>query len=245
MHFVSKLVIMAKFFAWCVHLFTASGLLAAFMAILAVDKGAFREAMLWLFLGLLIDGLDGSLARLFRVKEVLPGVNGQTIDYVIDFASYAIIPAFFFYKSGLVPESWALYLTFLILLVSAIYYGISDMVSDDMHFVGFPVLWNMVVLYLYFIFELPPWGNAILVIFFAVMHFVPIKYAYPSQARKFRWFILGNTGIFLIAIFAAVWLYPDRSSLVWWLNLLTVSCYGILAIWETFFLKNHFNAVES
>lgn len=229
---------MAKFLAWGVHVFTASGLLAAFMAIRAVDARAFREAMLWLFLCLLIDGVDGTFARLFRVSEVLPKVKGQTIDYVIDFATYAIIPAYFFYSSAMVPDPWNLYLTFIILLVSALYYGIDGMVSEEMHFIGFPVLWNMVVLFLYFIFDLPVWGTAALILFFAALHFVPIKFAYPSRARRFKWLILGNTVIFLSSVFLAVWLYPQRPAWICWPAVLTTLTYGLVAILETYILDD-------
>ncbi|MCB0631816.1 MAG: CDP-alcohol phosphatidyltransferase family protein [Saprospiraceae bacterium] len=224
---------MAKFLAWCVHAFTASGLLSAFMAILAIDEGNFRTAMLWLFLCQIIDGVDGTFARIFRVKEVLPGVSGSTIDYVIDFATYAIIPAYFFYRAELVPEPWSLYLTFLILLVSALYYGVDKMVSDEMHFIGFPVMWNMVVLFLYFIFDLSALGNALLIVFFAILHFIPIKFAYPSRARRFKWLILGNTVLFLLAVLGAVWWYPKAPGLMTWTAIVTVSIYGILAVIET------------
>ena len=70
---------MAKILAWSVHLFTASGLLAAFMAILAIDTGDFRAAMLWLFLCQIIDGIDGTFARLFRVTEVFPMLKGRRL----------------------------------------------------------------------------------------------------------------------------------------------------------------------
>lgn len=229
---------MAKFLAWCVHAFTASGLLAAFMAILAIDAGNFREAMLWLFLSLLIDGVDGTFARMFRVTEVLPHVKGQTIDYVIDFATYAIIPAYFFYSAEFVPEPWNLYLTFVILMVSALYYGLDGMVSDGMHFVGFPVMWNVVVLFLYFIFDLSAWGTALLVLFFAILHFVPIKFAYPSRARRFKKLILANTLVCLISLFLAVWLFPVQPDWIWWVATLTLGVYGSIAILETYVLKD-------
>lgn len=208
------------------------------MAIIAIDADHFREAMLWLFLCLLIDGVDGTFARLFRVEEVLPNVKGQTIDYVIDFATYAIIPAYFFYSANLVPAPWDLYLTFLILLVSALYYGLDGMVSDGMHFIGFPVMWNMVVLFLYFIFQLPPWGNALLIIVFAILHFVPIKFAYPSRALRFKWLILINTVLCLISVFLAVWLYPGRPLWIWWTSVLTTSTYGVIAVLETYVLDS-------
>lgn len=227
----------AKALAWSVHVFTASGLLAAFMAILAIENGEFRAAMLWLFLCQVIDGVDGGLARLFRVREVLPHVNGQTIDYVIDFATYAIIPAYFFYKAGFVSEEWNLPLTFVILLVSAVYYGIEGMVADDMHFVGFPVMWNMVVLFMYFIFNFPSWMNVLLVIALAVLHFVPIKFAYPSRVQRYRGLTLAITIVFLASVFLAVWLYPERSALITWSAILATAGYGALAVWETYFLR--------
>ncbi len=228
---------MAKFLAWSVHVFTASGLLSAFMAIIAIDADNFREAMLWLFLCLVIDGVDGTFARLFRVTEVLPHVKGITIDYVIDFATYAIIPAYFFYSADLVPAPWNLYLTFSILLVSALYYGLDGMVSDGMHFIGFPVMWNMVVLFLYFIFDLSPWGNALLILFFAILHFVPLKFAYPSRARRFKWLILVNTMLFMISVLSAVWFYPERPAWIWWVSVLTTATYGVIAIVETYVLE--------
>lgn len=228
---------MAKFLAWLVHLFTASGLLAAFMAILAVDAGEFREAMLWLFLCLLIDGVDGTFARMFRVTEVLPHVKGQTIDYVIDFATYAIIPAYFFYSADMVPAPWNLVLTFVILLVSALYYGLDGMVSEGMHFVGFPVLWNLVVLILYFILDFSPWPTAIFILFFAILHFIPIKFAYPSRARRFKGLILITSGVALICLFMAVWTYPVRPAWVWWGAILSIAVFGVIAIMETYFLS--------
>jgi len=140
-----------KSLAWGVHLFTASGLVCGFMAILAVNEKNWRMAMMWLVVALIVDGVDGTFARIFKVKEMLPNVDGQSMDYVIDFATYAIIPAYFFYEAQLVPDVWRLACTSAILLVSALYYGKQGMVSDDMYFIGFPVMWNMVVFYLVFV----------------------------------------------------------------------------------------------
>ena len=134
-----------KTLAWAVHIFTASGLLCGFMAILAINEKDWRTTMFWLLACLVIDGIDGTFARLLKVKEVLPFMDGKMMDYVIDFATYAIIPAYFFYETELVTANWKLPLTFLILLVSALYYGKVGMVSVDNYFMGFPVLWNMVI----------------------------------------------------------------------------------------------------
>jgi len=100
-----------KILALSVHLFTSAGVIAAFMAIRAISESELywqREAMLWLILALFIDGVDGALARLFKAKEVLPDWDGRAIDYVIDFLTYAVIPAFFIYRADMVPESLVL-----------------------------------------------------------------------------------------------------------------------------------------
>lgn len=208
-----------KALAWFVHVFTASGLIAGFMALLAAHHGDFREAMFWLIIAFIIDGVDGTLARKFKVTEILPYMDGKTIDYVVDFFNFAIVPAYIFYLSDLVPVDWRLPLTAIILLVSAVYYGKSGMVSDDKYFIGFPVLWNMVVYFLIFIFTWPSWLNAFTIVFFAVAHFVPLKYIYPSQARRWQKATSVIGGLFFILMCIIVYLYPERN---FWLNTLSV-----------------------
>ena len=225
--------VLEKILAWSVHLFTASGLVAGFMAILAINEKDWRAAMLWLILALIIDGVDGTFARRFRVKEVLPQMDGKTIDYVIDFATYAIIPAYFFHESQLVEEVWRLPCTAIILLVSAIYYGKTGMVSNDMYFIGFPVLWNMVVFILFFVFNFSSMGNVLLIIIFAVLHFLPIKFVYPSQATRFKTLTLINTAVFIISCIAILWFYPAQNT--WWIGsiILSIGYYAAMAIYNT------------
>ena len=204
------------------------------MAILAINAKNWSAAMAWLFAALVIDGIDGTFARLFNVKKILPKIDGKTIDYVIDFANYAIIPAYFFYRAELVFPAWNLPLTFLILLVSAIYYGIEGMVSEDFYFIGFPVLWNIVVFYLIFVFAFNPLGNAAIIIIFSVLHFVPIKFAYPSQATRFRVLTIIFSAVYLFLMPLIIWLYPDVPVYLKWLAVLILIYFGLLAIADTF-----------
>ena len=41
----------------------------------------------WLAVALFIDGIDGTLARRFRVAEVLPRWSGDALDLVVDFTT--------------------------------------------------------------------------------------------------------------------------------------------------------------
>ena len=234
---MTKPTFIQKTLAWSVHIFTASGLLTGFMAILAINEKDWRSAMFWLLAALVIDGIDGTFARMFRVKEVLPFMDGKTIDYVIDFATYAIIPAYFFYEAELVAQDWRLPLTFLILMVSALYYGKEGMVSADNYFVGFPVLWNMVVFYLVFVLSCSPLMNALLVVFFAILHFVPIKFAYPSQASRLKGVTIAATLVFLIALPLLVYYYPERPMWLKIVMILNLCYFGGIATWDTFIYR--------
>lgn len=234
---MSKPTFIQKSLAWSVHIFTASGLLTGFMAILAINERDWRATMFWLLAALIIDGIDGTFARMFKVKEVLPYMDGKTIDYVIDFATYAIIPAYFFYEAELVADDWRLPLTFLILMVSALYYGKEGMVSDDNYFIGFPVLWNMVVFYLVFVLSCSPLINGLLVVFFAILHFVPIKFAYPSQASRLKGVTILASVIFLIALPLMVYNYPKNPFWLKMVLLLNLVYFGGIAAYDTFIYK--------
>ncbi|MCB0595524.1 MAG: CDP-alcohol phosphatidyltransferase family protein [Lewinellaceae bacterium] len=222
-----------KALAWSVHIFTATGVLAVFMALLAVSAHDFRTAMFWLLAALLIDGIDGTLARRFRVEEVLPHVSGKNIDFVIDFAAYAIVPAYMIYESGLMHGPWNLGATFLILLVSAVYYGKEGMVSDDYYFVGFPVMWNMAAFYMIFVFQWGHWGNVLLVVGLSILHFVPIKVAYPSRARHWRWPTLAVSAVCILVLVSITYLYPDKNV---WLAVMAWGClvyFAVFVVWAT------------
>ncbi len=210
------------------------------MGLLAVERGDYRAAMLWMLLTLVIDGIDGTFARAARVKEVLPNVNGTTIDNVIDFFTYAILPAYFFYR-GLPVGDETLRLTgaFLMLLSAALYYGKEGMVSaDGKHFVGFPVLWNMVVFVQIFVFtDWPAWAHLAFVVILTVLHFVPVYFVYPSRGGRWWPLTIANTVVFILAVAVNAWYYPDWEG-TWaaiWRGVVyvTVGYYVLLAVLDT------------
>ncbi|MCP9235663.1 phosphatidylcholine/phosphatidylserine synthase [Lewinella sp. JB7] len=227
---------MRKIAAWSVHIFTASGLLAGFMGLLAVTEGGYRLAMFWVLVALVIDGIDGTFARLAKVEEVLPRVSGKTIDYVIDFFTYAILPAYFFYAAADLQYPYRLAGAFAMLLSAALYYGKEGMVSaDGKHFVGFPALWNMVVYLLIFVIPgWPEWVQVTLVFTFAIMHFLPILFAYPSRGGRWWPLTLAATCAFIGSAVMNVWYYPESSPFWRIVCLVTIVYYAILAGVDTF-----------
>ncbi len=172
----------AKALAWCVHFYTALGLVAAAgMAVLIVQgsPAAFRAAFFLMLAALLIDGTDGMLARRLRVKEVLPGFDGRRLDDLIDFLTYTFLPLFLVWRANLLPEGWA-WVLLLPLLASAYGFSQTSAKTDDGFFLGFPSYWNVVAFYLY-VLRLPGWASIALLLALALLTFVPSRYLYPTQ----------------------------------------------------------------
>jgi phosphatidylcholine synthase len=165
--------------AWCVHLFTALGLVAAAgMAALIVQGGdtAFRGAFALMGVATLIDAVDGSLARLARVGKVLPDFDGRRLDDIIDFQTYTSLPLLLMWRAGLVSGGWLI----APLLASAYGFCRKEAKTDDGYFLGFPSYWNIVAFYCYFL-GMGPTAVAVTVVVLSVLTFVPMRYLYPSQ----------------------------------------------------------------
>ena len=197
-----------------VHLYTASGSVFALLSVIAIEQKAWAEAMGWLVVCFFIDGSDGLLARKWKVRENLPSINGKNIDFVIDFLTYAFIPAYFLYHAGMVRDIMSLPVAAYILLISAIYYGKQGMVTEQRNFRGFPVLWNLVVFYGFFVFNSGPVFNEIMVLGFGILHFVPIEVSYPSQHLQDNLlpFVVGIASLGILG--SILWVFPARNPLL-------------------------------
>lgn len=203
------------------------------MAIIAIDQGEWRAAFIWLFICFIIDALDGSLARRFRVEEVLPKMDGKSIDYVIDFAAYAIIPSYFFYKAEMVtPESMPLAIG-LMLMSSALYYGKKNMVEDEQYFIGFPVLWNFVVFFQFFLVQNHQLTNLISVIIISILHFAPIRFAYPSRSKRFFKSHLILSVIGLLGALYVLYIYPNRTPTAEYMAIVGGAYFALFALYDT------------
>ena len=176
---------MAKTKAALVHIFTASGMIAALMAFMAIIDGAPGQALLWLCLSLVIDTVDGPMARHFHVKTHLPEVDGAILDHVIDYTTYAVIPALFISRFDILPGGWGLPGAGLIMVTSLYCFSNTAMKTDDNFFSGFPAIWNLVVIYFY-IFATPPVLAAAIVGAGVVLTFVPVKCIHPFRVQNLR-----------------------------------------------------------
>jgi phosphatidylcholine synthase len=176
-----------QFFAWCAHLYTASGLiLAAFIAVLIVRGGdqSFRACFALMFAATIIDATDGFFARRAHVKKVLPGFDGRRLDDIIDFQTYTSLPLLLLWRAQIFPGANSFWL-FLPLLASAYGFSQAQAKTADGFFLGFPSYWNIVAFYLYEL-SAPLWLKLSVVVFLSFLTFIPTPYLYPSQGAPLR-----------------------------------------------------------
>jgi phosphatidylcholine synthase len=202
-----------KALAWCVHFYTALGLLAAAgMAVCIVRGGdeAYRNAFALMVLATLVDATDGSLARRVGVKSVLPGFDGRRLDDLIDFLTFTSLPLLLVWRAELLPYGWEGTLL-LALLASAYGFSQTEAKTPDGYFLGFPSYWNLVAFYLY---TLQPMAGGIavaLVVVPAFLTFVPSRYLYPSQQGRLNRLTTGLGLPWLGLLLAVLWFLPaDR-----------------------------------
>ena len=173
------------FLAWSVHLLTCSGLIAGFLALICVFKNDETSAFLFLGLALLIDAVDGTLARKFKVSIFVKNIDGKMLDSVIDFFNYIIIPSVMIYWFKFVPSPFEIIIPSIILIVSAISYSNNNLMTSDNFYKGFPCIWNILLFYLY-LFDLSQVYNLFLVSACILLKFIPIKFIHPLRVNKYR-----------------------------------------------------------
>ena len=186
-----------KIAAWAVHGFTASGAVLGFLAIISILNNDLVGAFLWLGLALLIDGIDGALARKIGVSDKTPNIDGSTLDNVIDYLNYVIIPALMIYWFQMVPNGWEIILPAGMFAVSLYTFANMNMKTNDYYFSGFPAVWNIVVLYFY-ILNTHSIINVIVILLLFILTFVPIKFVHPLRVKKIR-----NLTIFCTILWSA------------------------------------------
>ena len=163
-----------------VHLFTALGSVCGLFAIRAVVTGAWEEVFVWLGIALIIDGIDGTFARMAKVSERLPRFSGDRLDLLVDYVTYVFVPAVALLQAGYLRGAFGVLLASLILLSSLFHFSDTESKTEDYCFVGFPAIWNIVAFYV-FALNMPSWGAATLVLVCVALTFVPMPWVHPMR----------------------------------------------------------------
>jgi phosphatidylcholine synthase len=193
----------ARLAAVSVHLFTALGAVCGLLAALAVFDGAWEAMFAWLGIALVIDGIDGTFARLVRVEERLPRFSGERLDLVVDYVTYVFVPALALVRADYLGGTIGLAFAAAILLSSL--YHFSDLASkgEDYSFVGFPAVWNIVAFYI-FALGLPAWLTFLIIAVCVALTFVPMHWVHPLRVTFLRPLTLAVALAWALAAIAAI-----------------------------------------
>ena len=186
-----------KIAAWAVHGFTGSGAVLGLLAIISILNNDAVGAFLWLGLALLIDGIDGTLARKVDVSTQTPNIDGTILDSIVDYLNYVIIPSLMIYWFQMVPPWFELIAPSAIILCSLYTFANLNMKTQDYYFRGFPAVWNIAVLY-FFILGTHEYINIIVIVICIILTFTPVKFVHPLRVADLR-----NLTIFFTIVWSA------------------------------------------
>ena len=215
--------------AWLVHLYTASSALFAFLSLNLAVQNQYRSAFFWLFIAVIVDATDGTIARRLNVQARLPWFNGGRLDDIVDYLTYVFVPAFIVWRVPLVPAGWGIAVPFAMLLSSVYGFSREDAKTSDHFFTGFPSYWNIVVFYL-FLARWAPAFNAGLLLVLAVLVFVPIRYVYPSRTPVLRALTVGLGLAWGLLMIVMLWQMPSVSPVVVRASLVFPVYYTVLSL---------------
>jgi len=223
--------------AFLVHLFTASGLIPMMLSVDAIWHDDAFLALIWLGVAMLIDGLDGPLARRFAVSEHLPQIDGAILDHVIDFTGYCFLPALMVYHFALVPEGWAIAVTSFMLMTALYTFANKQAKTDEYDFRGFPALWNVAVFYM-IVFESAAWLNLSAIVLLGLMTFAPLRFVHPLRVVAFRRLTVPLLIVWTVLVFSYLGMgrdaIPSGMNILFWL----LSIYFlILSAWRSWALR--------
>lgn len=201
---------------WLIHAFTASGACVGLLSLYAIYEKKLILALWLMSAAILIDAVDGMFARMIRIKEAVPQIDGALLDNIVDFVNYTIVPCFYLLASNLLPDYWRILCVMAITFSSAYQFTQIDAKTTDHFFKGFPSYWNIAVIYLFF-WQMSNVTNMIILLVLAVLSFVPIKYVYPSRLdyltdnKYLRFGMVFITVLWGAATSGLLWVYPETN----------------------------------
>jgi phosphatidylcholine synthase len=220
---VLSLLPLTKAGAFFVHILTSLGAALAFAALLYAVGAEWSAMFVCTGIALIIDGVDGTLARHLKVATVLPRWSGDVLDLIVDFVTYVFVPAYAIAASGFVPAPLALPAGALIVVTGALYFADRNMKLPGNYFRGFPALWNVAAFYL-FLLKPAPWLAVVIIVCLAVLTFVPVKFLHPVRVVRLR-----AVNIAALLVWSALALIAVARSLEpgWWVTggLLAIAAY--------------------
>lgn len=171
---------MGTYLQWrfLIHLWTLCGLGFAAVAAQRLLEGDIDAAARWLFLVLVVDHTDGTLARAFRVKEHIPRISGETLDLITDVIGLTFVPVLFCWRAGVFLPGWGPALVVAATITCSLKYSMKARVLEDGYSLGAPPAFFSLLLF--WLLRLPQEWATIYTILLVLLCWLPIRYPITS-----------------------------------------------------------------
>jgi phosphatidylcholine synthase len=200
--------------AWLVHLFTTLGIVAAMLALRDVLVGKPDYAIFWLLLTLLIDGVDGPIARALEVERRVPLIDGFLLDLIIDYVTCVIVPACFMYQFEVVPHNnWGIAVLCVMVFTSAIWFARKDMMTDDNWFRGFPAAWNLVAPVMFLLDARTSLG-AVITLVLSALCLTNVPFPHIARAKFLQLYTVIGAVFLIGGVSVGMFVYPHHDYFV-------------------------------
>lgn len=215
--------------AYAVHLYTASGVVCAFLAAVHIT-GAEPDparAFFWLFCAVVIDSTDGILARRWEVTVHAPRIDGGRIDDLVDYLTYTFLPLLLVWRMDWLPAPASLWVIppMIASLFGFAHTGAKQ--STEGFFRGFPSYWNIVAFYIgIWVQYYPPLVAGLILLALAVLTVLPVRFVYLTRmAGPWRGVLLPGGVVW--AGLLLYWLngYPKVAPELFWISLIYPGLY--------------------
>ena len=226
---------------YVLHVLTASGAAAGLVALQAVFNSQWREALLWLIVCQVLDGLDCPIARKIDVTIHAPRIDGHVLDLVVDYLTCVVVPVALLARLEMLPLHYEVWVAGAIFITSALWFARIDQETDDHWFNGFPAVWNLVVPS-FLILGASRQTVMIFSILLCALQLTTIKIPHLVRVGWMRKLTLPLTVIYLVDLTSLSWAYSDKSgshpNTLEVIILLGFPAYiGVLSIYRTWFKK--------
>ena len=108
------------------------------------------------------------------------------------------------YHFNIVPVTFEFIVPTIILIISAISYSNSNLMTSDNFYKGFPCIWNILIFYLY-LFEFSQFYNLLIISTCIFLKFIPIKFIHPLRVEKYRKYSI---------VFMSLWFFSSLKLLL-------------------------------
>jgi CDP-diacylglycerol--serine O-phosphatidyltransferase len=200
------------------NLFTAASAFLGVIGIIASSNGQFEKSAIYILLSLVLDGLDGRVARLTNTTSKF----GAEFDSLADVIAFGAAPAMLFYFSigyqfGKLGALFsAIYVVFGAIRLAR--FNVMSGISEPSVFIGIPIPGAAVVLTMWILAYLKyPYLHGfevIMLISLGVLSFLMVSnIRYPSFKKiDMKKANITKVLVILIVIFSLLYLYPIEST---------------------------------